>query len=93
MRRIELDKLREELDELKREVHLLKQRRVSQTDLINDAVKMRAMGEANRFIQVGLVADLPRGYLAGSSALCYFAKDTNTLYIYNGTAYVSEVFT
>ena len=89
----EVKKLKKAIVELKREVDLLKQRRVSQSAVIPDAIKQRHMGESNRFIQVGLAADLPTGYLEGNSAMCYFAYDTNTLYIWNGSAYVSEVLT
>jgi hypothetical protein len=82
--------LQKQLDELKKDIEQLKQKRVFQQDIVPGAVKMRAMGEANRFVRSGLEADLPDKPETGTdSSACYFATDTDTLYIFNGSVWVS----
>lgn len=63
--------------------------RVLQQDLVPDVVKTRHMGEANRFIFSGLEADRPTGAQFHNSATVYFATDTNKLFIWTGTVWVS----
>lgn len=84
-----MDKLRK----LEDEVQALKTQRITQAMIIPSAIKTRHMGEPNRFFMSGLAADRPEGQQVGSGVTCYFATDTNTLSIWNGTAYVSEVLT
>lgn len=82
------------LKELEKRIKLLEQKRIFQQDIIPDAIKMRHMGEGNRFVRSGLEADLPTVPETGTdSSAMYFATDTDTLYIYNGTTWVSEVLT
>ena len=77
-----LKKLEDRLDQLEN-------RRIFQQMIVPDAIKMRHMGEANRFVRSGLSADRPTvGETGTDSSACYFATDTDTLYIYNGTAWV-----
>jgi hypothetical protein len=86
--------IQKQIDDLKKEIEQLKQKRVFQQDVVPDAIKMRHMGEGNRFVRSGLEADLPSVPETGTdSSAIYFATDTDTLYIYNGTAWVSEVLT
>ena len=86
---MESEALQKEIKELRRELDMLKQKRVSQTDVIPDSIKMRAMGEANRYIWAGLEADLPTGASVTSSVVAYFCTDTFKLKIWTGTAYKS----
>jgi len=73
--------------ELQRKVDQLSQRRITQEMLVPKAVKQRAV-EA-WIVFSGLAADLPDGT---TEVQAYFATDTNTLYLWNGTAWKSEVF-
>ena len=74
---------------LQEQIDLLRNKRIRQMDIIPDSIKTRAMGEANRYVVMGLEADLPAGYTVTGSSLMYFALDTNKLYIWNGTAWKS----
>lgn len=84
-----MDKLKKQVEELKKELDKLKQKRVYQQDIVPDVVKTRHMGEANRYIASGLEADRPDGFDLTGSTIAYFATDTNKLWIWNGTAYKS----
>lgn len=84
-----MDNLAKEVEDLKREIENLKQKRIYQQDIIPDGVKQRHLGEANRYIWTGLEADLPEGHEVTSSTVAYFCIDSNKLKIWNGTAYVS----
>ncbi len=81
--------LMEKFLELKRKVELLMQKRIYQQDIIPDAVKQRHMSEGNRYFIAGIESDRPEGNSVTSSVTCYFATDTNKLYLWNGTAWVS----
>ena len=63
--------------------------RIYASDLPYKVVKRRSIED--KVIVFGLVADLPTDSSKGVFA--YFATDTSTLYLHNGTAWVSEVFT
>lgn len=82
------------IDKLKQETSFLKQKRVSQTEIIPGAVKARHIGEGPRFTRSGLEADLPEsGENATDSNAVYYATDTDTYYIWNGTAWTPQVNT
>lgn len=63
---------------------------IGQFDVLNGAIKQRHIDGA--VIRRGLAADLPSD---GDTSKCYayFATDTNTLYCWNGSGWVSEVLT
>jgi len=84
-----MDAIYKLIENLQNEVNQLKQRRVYQQSVVPDAIKMRHMGEGNRYIWAGLEDDLPEGASVTSSVTAYFATDTNKLYIWNGTAWKS----
>lgn len=91
-----MEELRQELEKLKKEIEILKQRRVSQSDVIPSTIKSRHIGEGVPYLLTGLATDLPaEGFLNADIATTsvYFAYDTDTLYIWNGSAWVSEVLT
>ena len=82
--------LEKTIDELKSDIKKLKESRVSQTGVIPGAIKMRAMGEGNRFMRSGLAADIPTvGETATDSSAYYYATDTNVLYLWDGTVWKS----
>ena len=82
--------LQKQIDDLKRELERVSQKRIFQQDIVPDVVKMRHMGEANRFVWAGLEANRPTEPPNGTdSTACYFATNTNKLYIWNGTAWKS----
>lgn len=84
-----LSDLATKVQNMSTEMDNLRQRRIGQADYIPDSVKMRHMGEGNRYIQAGLEANLPVGVSVTSSVGQYFATDTDTLWIWNGTTWVS----
>jgi acetylglutamate kinase len=77
------------IKDLQDQVDYLMHRRVTQADVLPDSIKQRALGEANRYILTGLEIDLPTGQLFGSSTSAFFAFDTNKLFIWNGTTWMS----
>ena len=81
--------LEKKIKKLEDDVRILKGRRILQSDVLPDVIKVRHMGEGNRYFYAGVVADLPDGASVPNSVTCYFATDTDTLYIYNGTTWVS----
>jgi len=81
--------IEERLKKLEKQVNFLSEKRITQVDVLPQVIKTRHMGEANRYIYFGLEADLPTGFNFNNSTLAYFAYDTDKLYLYNGTAWVS----
>lgn len=76
--------LKAKLNELEREIDKLKKKRVYQTDIPRDVVKMRHIGEGVRFIQTGLAADRPTTPAEpDSSCMIWFSYDTNVLSVWN----------
>lgn len=61
--------------------------KVTQSDIPPQTIKTRHLEDV--VIVFGVVADRPTNSSTGVRA--YFATDTNTLYCWNGTAWVSEV--
>jgi hypothetical protein len=88
-----IKELKDRIDELERKLNTLSQRRIFQQQIVPDAIKMRHMGEANRFVRSGLEANRPSPPTGTDSSACYFATDTNKLYVYNGTVWVSTTLT
>lgn len=88
-----MEDLAKQIKDLKREVDMLKQRRIYQQSIVPDAIKMRHLGEANRYIWAGLEADLPTGVSVTSSVVAYFCTDTFKLKIWTGSAYKSVTLT
>lgn len=60
--------------------------RVKQTDIPSRTIRQRHIFSGFHLINFGLDADLPSG---STEVQSYFATDTNKLYIFNGTAWVS----
>lgn len=81
--------LKKQLEELKRKVQFLENKRITQQQIVPDSIKSRAMGEPNRFFLSGVAADRPSPHTVTGGVTYYFATDTNTLYVYNGTAWKS----
>lgn len=84
----EIQQLKEQLKDLEDRIRTLEGKRIFQQDLVPDVVKMRHVGEGVRFIRSGLVSKLPTAEKPMQGSALYWATDTNTLYIYNGTAWV-----
>lgn len=80
---------KKEIEDLKKEVQALKERRIIQSMILPDVVKMRHMGEANRYIWAGLESELPPGGSVTNSVIAYFCTDSFKLKIWTGTAYKS----
>lgn len=86
---MDIQKLEKKIKELEKTINDLSSKRVGQADYIPDSIKGRHMGEANRYIASGVESELPTGYTVTRSTICYFATDTNKLYIWNGDTYKS----
>ena len=77
-----IKKLEDRLDQLEN-------RRIFQQMIVPDAIKMRHMGEANRFFRSGLSADRPTvGETGTDSSAAYFATDTGVLSVWDGSAWL-----
>ena len=73
-----------QLEKLQKEVNLLKVRRVGQTEILVDAVKMRHIGEGVRFIRDGITADIPvSAEVPMQGAAIYYDRTAKKLYIWN----------
>lgn len=90
---MDIQKLENKIKELEKMIDELSSKRINQADILPSVVKARHMGEANRFVAYGLESKLPTGYTVTGSTLCYFAYDTNKLYIWNGSSYKSMTLT
>lgn len=77
------------IEDLEKKMKSVDEKRIFQQDVIPGAIKMRAMGEANRYIMAGLEANRPEGFSVTDSVTAYFATDTNKLWIWNGTSWKS----
>lgn len=88
-----MEDLQKRIEQLEKEIRMLKMRRIAQYDVIPGAIKKNAMGEANKFISGGLTADRPDGESVTGSVSVWFDTSTNKLYIWNGTAYKSVTLT
>jgi hypothetical protein len=75
--------LEKEIEKLKQEVEKLKTRRVGQSEVLNSAIKMRHIGEGIKFIQSGLVADLPAVNIPMQGTQIFYAYDSKKFYAYN----------
>ena len=83
----QLQQLKKELDKIKEEIKILRERRIHQTMILPDAIKMRAIGEGVRFVRTGVAADLPTaGEEPLQGAAVYFDETNNKWYIWNRTS-------
>ena len=73
--------------ELEKQLSNQSVRALHQSQFVPKMIKQRHLED--KIIKFGVVANLPTNDTTGVSA--YFATDTNTLYLFNGTAWVSEV--
>lgn len=81
--------MEKQLEELIKRVEQLEQRRIYQSDISNDAIKMRHIGESVRYIRSGVAASRPTSGeepLQGSAI--YFSTDTNILSVWDGDEWV-----
>jgi hypothetical protein len=81
------------IQKLEEEVERLKTRRVGQTELLPGCVKARNVSEGIKYIQSGLVADLPVVDIPMQGQQFFWATDTHTLYIYDGSAWRTQILT
>ena len=76
--------LEERVKQLEGDIEQLRNRRVFQQDIIPDAIKMRAMGEGNRFMRGGAAADKPtKGENATDSVAYYYDTTAHKLWVYD----------
>lgn len=89
-----MDNLEKRVKKIEQEIISLHGRRILQSDVLPNVIKKRHMGEPNSYVNSGLAADKPtEGISTNGGVSIYFATDTNVLYIWNGTAWVSEILT
>lgn len=72
---------------IEQRLNQLETKRMTQKDYINRSVKPRHVD--GLVITPGLAADLPSG---NTDVQAYFATDTNVLYLWNGSSWVSDVW-
>lgn len=76
--------MRDDLEDLKKRVEELENRRIEQRMILPDAVKQRHVGEGVRFLRGGVATSKPiRGETTLQGYAVYFDTDANTLWIYN----------
>lgn len=87
----DINDLQKQVDELKKELDGLQQKRVFQQDITPQAVKNRHQGEANSYIYGGKTANKPTsGFVVNTNSYSvYFDYQTNKLYIWNGNTWIS----
>lgn len=85
--------MEDKIKELENRIKILETVRITQDRIIPDAVKSRHLGEPNRYLISGVIADRPTGRIVGQGAVYFFATDENKLYIHNGTAWKSVALT
>lgn len=71
-------------------IERLENKRIFQQDIMPDVVKMRHISEGIRFVRSGLAADLPTAETPLQGSAIYYAKDTDMLYLWDGTAWQSH---
>ena len=84
------------MEELKKEVDALKQKRVGQTDYLPDSIKGKHVGGGVRYIQTGLAANRPTTPAEPpNSCMIWFSYDSNVLSVWNisSNSWVNETLT
>ena len=64
---------------------------IGQFSILPDLVKSRHIGEGVRYLRAGTAANRPTS--GEKTGAVWFSTDTDTLNIWNGTAWVQEVLT
>jgi len=83
----EKEQLKEKIKDLEDRVRTLEGKRIFQQDLMPDVVKMRHIGEGVRFLRSGLAAKLPTAEKPMQGSAIFYAKDTDTFYLWDGTTW------
>lgn len=82
------------LDDLQKDVDFLRNKRITQVDVVPDSIKQRAMGESNRWVRGGLAADRPTmGEPTTNGYALYWAYDTGVLSIWDSTQWLDVTLT
>ena len=82
----EIEDLKKKVKDLEKSISDLEQRRVNQQMVTPDAIKMRAMGEANRFVRSGTSANKPiSGETATDSLAMYYDTTNHKLWVFDGS--------
>lgn len=89
--------LQAQIDELKKEIELLKQRRLYQMDFTPGSVTNRAMGQPNSYVFSGLSTNRPTTGVslknAGLGCSIWWSTDTHVLSIWDGTQWRTQTLT
>lgn len=81
----EIETLKEKVKDLEKNLEMLEQRRTGQQMIIPGAIKMRHMGEANKFVRSGSAANKPTTGETGTDSLAIYYDETNhKLWVYDG---------
>ena len=64
---------------------------LSQQDIFPDTIKQRHIAEGVRYVRAGVAASRPTS--GEKNGAIFFATDTDELYVWNGTVWVSETLT
>lgn len=79
-----IDELTEQMDDLKKELERVSQKRIFQQDIVPDVIKMRHMGEGNRFVRAGSATNKPTvGEDATDSLAMYYDVTNHKLWVYD----------
>lgn len=81
-----IDDLKKQIEDLKKQVKDLEERRIAQQMIIPGAIKMRHMGEANRFVRAGTSDGFPDPVETATDSLAMYYDTTNhKLWVFDGT--------
>jgi len=64
---------------------------IGQYNVLPDSIKQRHVGEGVRYIRSGVASDRPTS--GEKTGAVWFSTDSDTLNIWNGTAWVQEILT
>lgn len=86
----------DQIDALKKEIEILKVRRMYQMDYTPQSVKNSTMGEPNSYVFSGLSTDRPTTGVSltstGLGCSIWWSYDTGVLSIWNGSAWLTRTF-
>ena len=82
----QITNLQKQIDDIKRQLEKVDNDRVYQHDIVPGAVKMRHMGEANKFVRAGTATNKPTTGETGTDSLAmYYDTTNNKLWVFNGS--------
>ena len=81
-----MEELKKQIQELEKRIKNLEEKRIGQQMIIPGSIKMRHMGEGNRFVRAGTAANKPTVGETGTDSLAMYYDTTNhKLWVFSGS--------